>query len=124
MELDDVTEVMSEACPLEAELMGPAALTQIAAGRQYKPVAGGSHMNMMDAVSVLSCAATVAQLALQLWPPKKGMAFALPSDFDERLRSLLSEHAAAHPELMAALKGDGQLFQRLSGALRNLLTTR
>ena len=119
MELD-VTELMREACPLEAELMGPAALAQIAAGRQYKPVAGGSHMNMMDAVSVLSCVAGVAQLALAVWPPKKGVAFVLPTDFDERLRAVIIEHSATHPELTGAL--NGPFFERIAGALKSWLT--
>jgi hypothetical protein len=110
MELDVVTEVMREACPLEAELMGPTA------------VAGGSHMNMMDAVSVLSCVAGVAQLALAVWPPKKGIAFVLPTDFDERLRAVLIEHSTTHPELTAAL--EGPFFERIAGALKTWLTPR
>jgi hypothetical protein len=120
--VDDVAQVLAEAFPIEADFVGPTTLKEIAAGQRFAPVEGGSHFDFNIVISTLSCAATIAQVFIAARPPRAATAPALPANFDQQLRAMITEQATSYPELLEAFKRDGQLLDRLSAALKRLIT--
>ena len=116
-----IKAVVRQVRPLEAETLGDPVLDQIISGRKFREVDGGSHINLMDTISVVSCIATIVQTGLAVWPSSGPARSALPADFDAKFRSIVLEHAARHPELQHLLDVESGLLDQVTKAVRGLL---
>jgi|SRR5689334_20763185 hypothetical protein len=120
---ETIVAVMRRACPLESDLMGTDALERIAKGQSsYKTLPGGSHIDVGSVVSILSGVATIVDVGWKIWSSSGSRATATTPQFADRLRTAINEQAARSIDLMAVLKNDPQLIERVIQEVKDALS--
>jgi hypothetical protein len=121
---EEIIEVLQNVCPLEVDLLGPTVVEHIVAGREFKPVTGGRHINLVDTASLVSCVAVVIQLVLSVWNPfaphKDVDSAAEPAEREERARRVVESQASVNPQLQEILAKQSQVLEQVILAVRQL----
>ena len=117
-----IVQIMREVCPLESDLLGSQALAGVVAGQTYQSVPGGSHIDLMNTVALLSGVATIAQFVIQLRDAYADDRETPSPSLHAHVRSLVEERARQATELAAVLQSDPDLVERVIGAATRVLT--
>lgn len=123
-ENSELLKIVKELYPLQVQLVGPAMITNIIKGVEYRPLRDGRNVSLTEAIAIVSCAAQVAQIALLAWKtfdPRKNQAVADSTVETRKQQTRKSVHTylEQHPEINQILTNVPQLLDRLLKLLQN-----
>ncbi len=113
-----VMEILQAVCPMEVDMLGFRAVESLIAGKRFKAVTSGRHLNLVDAASLVSCVAVIAQVALTVWNPWQTSGN--DAKIEERVREAVDSHFAASPELRDVLAKQKEVLEQVVKALKHL----
>ena len=115
-ELALTQKVVEAVCPLETQVLGPTTVEHIIAGAEFKPVQGGRHFDLALAIALVSCASSLAQLAIKITEVlRSGKA----TDAEQRtivknrVRAAMFGQLAQHPESEGVISKNPLLPERI-----------
>jgi hypothetical protein len=113
-----IVQVLKEVCPVEADIVGHNGVENIVTGGTFKEVSGGSHINLMDSIAILSCVAGIAQVILTIWNPWKesesnDVKLAASEDIKNKARTAVNESASQNPRFLVILSNQPELFDQV-----------
>jgi hypothetical protein len=112
----ETIELIEEAYPLETEVLGKRTVARIVSGVDYRPTGSGRHINLMDTVALISCAASVIQVVLTLWNPLA------PKPAAEPTLEQVKERLAGHDEALRMLTQKPEILITVVGAMKQRQT--
>jgi len=111
-----IARVVTQACPLQAELLGPSVVSYLLQGGGLTNAPGGRHIDLNTASQTVMAVAAVVQLVWTMWPRQ-------PDPQGAALVTLVEEIArqrvAADTNLTRVLNTDPALLQRIVQALQH-----